>query len=188
MALKGFIRNFTDSVGLTYEEEEVQEKETKLLEENTKKELLKEMRKTKEVKENTKNTKEKVEEIKKEMVEENETPLKEDFIPPFIANTREDNTMSEDCNTIFVNPKTFSECRKIADYIKNDKIVTLNLEDIDYKDAQRILDFLSGAITIKEARWIPISRNVFTSVPKNINFFYDGKNDTKNNFFIIDKN
>ncbi|MEG0068545.1 cell division protein SepF [Cetobacterium sp.] len=94
------------------------------------------------------------------------------------------NSSQEDCQTIFVNPKSFAECKKIADYIKNDKVVTLNLENINGKDAQRILDFLSGAINIKEAKWIPISKNVFTSVPKNINFFYDGKNDLRQNTFL----
>jgi cell division inhibitor SepF len=94
------------------------------------------------------------------------------------------NTTQEDCQTIFVNPKSFGECRKIADYIKNDKVVTLNLENVNGKDAQRIIDFLSGAINIKEAKWIPISKNVFTSVPKNINFLYDGRNDLKQNTFL----
>ncbi|MGL6025201.1 MAG: cell division protein SepF [Cetobacterium sp.] len=93
-------------------------------------------------------------------------------------------TAQEDCQTIFVNPKSFGECRKIADYIKNDKVVTLNLENVHGKDAQRIIDFLSGAINIKEAKWIPISKNVFTSVPKNINFLYDGRNDLKQNTFL----
>lgn len=117
---------------------------------------------------------------------------KEDILPPFTNNTVPkaeiktpiNNTVQEDCQTIFVNPKSFAECRKIADYIKNDKVVTLNLENVNGKDAQRILDFLSGAINIKEAKWIPISRNVFTSVPKNINFLYDGKNDLKQNTFL----
>lgn len=186
MALKGFIRNFTDSVGLTYEEEESQEREVKTQEESVENKVEKPKEK---IKENIEVATFKEKETEREAIEETEkaAQLKEDFIPPFIANVRNDNSMNEDCNTVFVNPKTFAECRKIADYIKNDKIVTLNLEDVEYKDAQRILDFLSGAITIKQARWIPISRNVFTSVPKNINFFYDGKNDTKNSFFTVNK-
>ena len=117
---------------------------------------------------------------------------KEDVLPPFTNNTLPrpeiktpiNNTVQEDCQTIFVNPKSFAECRKIADYIKNDKVVTLNLENVNGKDAQRILDFLSGAINIEEAKWIPISKNVFTSVPKNINFLHDGKNDLKQNTFL----
>lgn len=116
---------------------------------------------------------------------------KEDSIPSFNNTTPKaeiktpiNNNVQEDCQTIFVNPKSFAECRKIADYIKNDKVVTLNLENVNGKDAQRILDFLSGAINIKEAKWIPISRNVFTSIPKNINFLYDGKNDLKQNTFL----
>ncbi|MGL5545223.1 MAG: cell division protein SepF [Cetobacterium sp.] len=121
------------------------------------------------------------------------TSPKEDIAPPFTTNTVprpeiktpiNNTTVQEDCQTIFVNPKSFAECRKIADYIKNDKVVTLNLENVNGKDAQRIIDFLSGAINIKEAKWIPISRNVFTSVPKNINFLYDGTNDLKQNTFL----
>ena len=117
--------------------------------------------------------------------------LKEDIVPTFNntipkpeIKTPINNSVQEDCQTIFVNPKSFAECRKIADYIKNDKVVTLNLENVNGKDAQRILDFLSGAINIKEAKWIPISKNVFTSVPKNINFLYDGKNELKQNTFL----
>ncbi|WP_297596003.1 cell division protein SepF [uncultured Cetobacterium sp.] len=119
------------------------------------------------------------------------TTSKEEVSAPFINNAvprAESKTVvngsQEDCQTIFVNPKSFAECKKIADYIKNDKVVTLNLENVNGKDAQRILDFLSGAINIKEAKWIPISKNVFTSVPKNINFFYDGKNDLRQNTFL----
>lgn len=113
---------------------------------------------------------------------------KEEVLSSFSYNNTEaknSNTdTQEECQTIFVNPKNFSECKKIADYIKNNKVVTLNLENISPKEAQRILDFLSGAMSIKEAKWIPISKNVFTSLPKNINFFYDGKNDLKQNTFL----
>lgn len=89
-----------------------------------------------------------------------------------------------DHSPIFVNPKSFAECRRIADFIKRDKVVTLNLENVNPKDAQRILDFLSGAIKIKEAKWIPISKCVFTSVPKGLGYLYDGKKDIKQNTFL----
>ncbi len=169
MALKNFIRNLTDSVGLTYEEEEgLKNKKESKEEKKNKEELLVEQRKEIIVEQ-------------REEEKEVEEDLKEDFVPPFV-DTRITDSMNENCNTVFVNPKSFAECRKIADYIKSDKIVTLNLENIEHKDAQRILDFLSGAITIKEAKWIPISKNVFTSVPKNVSFFYDGKSNPKSFF------
>ena len=68
--------------------------------------------------------------------------------------------------TIFVDPKTFADCKKIATYIKNDKMVTLNLEYLDLHTAQRLMDFLAGAMCIKGASFIEISKKVYTAVPR----------------------
>lgn len=85
--------------------------------------------------------------------------------------------------SIIIKPEKFEDCKKIANYIKNDKTVTLNLENLDEKKAQRIIDFLSGAMSIKEAKFIEISKFVYTSVPKNINVYIDAKNDAKDSFY-----
>ena len=84
--------------------------------------------------------------------------------------------------SVIIDPKKFEDCKKIANYIKDDKTVTLNLEHLDNETAQRIIDFLSGAMSIKEAKLIEISKNV--SVPKNINVFFDGEEDRKEKSFL----
>ena len=81
--------------------------------------------------------------------------------------------------SVIIDPKKFEDCKKIASYIKEDKTVTLNLEHLDNETAQRIIDFLSGAMSIKEAKLIEISRSVYVSVPKNINVFFDGEENTR---------
>lgn len=81
--------------------------------------------------------------------------------------------------TIFVDPKTFSDCKKIAAYIKSDKMVTLNLEYLDLPTAQRLMDFLAGAMSIKGASFIEISKKVYTAVPKSMKVYYEGRKDTK---------
>ena len=86
--------------------------------------------------------------------------------------------------SVIIDPKKFEDCKKIASYIKQDKTVTLNLEHLDKETAQRIIDFLSGAMSIKEAKLIEISRSVYVSVPKNINVFFDGENDRKEKSFF----
>ncbi len=86
--------------------------------------------------------------------------------------------------SVIIDPKRFEDCKKIANYIKDDKTVTLNLEHLDTETAQRIIDFLSGAMSIKEAKLIEISKNVYVSVPKNINVFFDGENDRKEKSFL----
>lgn len=81
--------------------------------------------------------------------------------------------------TVFVEPKNYSECKKIANYIKEEKTVTVNLENLDGANAQRILDFLSGASSIKEANFIPVSKRVYVVVPKNVDVLFDGANKLK---------
>lgn len=79
------------------------------------------------------------------------------------------------CQTIFLDPKTFSDCRKIVDYIRADKMVTLNLEYLDEDTAIRLMNFLSGAMTVKEANYLVISKKVYTIVPKSMKVYYEDK-------------
>ena len=55
----------------------------------------------------------------------------------------------EDYSTIFIDPKQFEDCKKIATYIEKEKMITINLENIGPNVAQRIMDFLAGAMEIK---------------------------------------
>ena len=103
-------------------------------------------------------------EIDKEMLEPSEKiPDEEESNEPF--------------QTVFFDPKSFSDCKKIARYIKNDQMITLNLEYLDTETAQRMMDFLMGAMLIKGATFLEISKKVYTAVPKNSKVHYAGKKD-----------
>lgn len=77
--------------------------------------------------------------------------------------------------TIFLDPKNYSDCKKIVDYIRADKMVTLNLEYLDEATAVRLMNFLSGAMTVKDANYLMISKKVFTVVPKSMKVYYEDK-------------
>ncbi len=81
-----------------------------------------------------------------------------------------------DYQTIFVNPTSFEECKKIANYINKEKIVTVNLENLTNESAQRLLDFLSGAMEVKKARFITVSKKVYVSVPDGIKSYVEHEN------------
>lgn len=81
-----------------------------------------------------------------------------------------------DYQTIFVNPIDFEECKKIANYIQKEKIVTVNLENLNNEMAQRMLDFLSGAMEVKKARFITVSKKVYVSVPDGIKSYVENEN------------
>lgn len=81
----------------------------------------------------------------------------------------------EDYSTIFIDPKQFEDCKKIAAYIEKEKMITINLENIGPNVAQRIMDFLAGAMEIKNASFAQIAKNVYTIVPENMKIYYEGK-------------
>lgn len=77
--------------------------------------------------------------------------------------------------SVFVEPKNYGECKKIANYIKENKTVTVNLENVEGGIAQRILDFISGASSIKGASFIPVSKRVYVIVPREVEIVFDGR-------------
>ena len=81
----------------------------------------------------------------------------------------------EDYSTIFIDPKQFEDCKKIATYIEKEKMITINLENIGPNVAQRIMDFLAGAMEIKNASFAQIAKHVYTIVPENMKVYYEGK-------------
>lgn len=116
---------------------------------------------------------------------ENEVPVQKEIPTPTRDKGNSGSSLESELNgagnyqTIFVDPKTFADCKKIATYIKNDKMVTLNLEYLDLPTAQRLMDFLAGAMCIKGASFIEISKKVYTAVPKSMKVYYEGKKDSR---------
>lgn len=81
---------------------------------------------------------------------------------------------TENCSTVFIDPKQFDDCKKIAKYIDQGKMITINLESVSPNIAQRIMDFLAGAMEIKNSSFAQIAKNVYTIVPENMKVYYEG--------------
>ena len=96
--------------------------------------------------------------------------------PSLKSNVYKNNENISDYQTIFVSPTSFEECKKIANYINKEKIVTINLEGLSNESAQRLLDFLSGAMEVKKARFITVSKKVYVSVPDGIKSYVEDEN------------
>lgn len=89
--------------------------------------------------------------------------------------------------TIFIDPKSFGEAKKISNYIMKDKMITVNLESLDSHSAQRLMDFLAGAMRIKEASFVSISKKVYTIVPKSMKIYYEGQKDRKKSILEFER-
>ena len=76
---------------------------------------------------------------------------------------------------IVYHPVSYEDTQIIIDNLKNRKPVIVNMEELDVDCAQRILDFLSGAVYALTGTMCKISRGIFVVAPNN----YDvvGNND-----------
>ena len=65
-----------------------------------------------------------------------------------------------------------------AGYIKEDKIVNMNLSQLDDNDSRRVLDYIAGAIFITKAEIVNVGNKIFCSIPSNRNFLNEMNRDT----------
>ncbi len=82
---------------------------------------------------------------------------------------RADTQSSTDVNVRIFHPKTIEDANSIADELVSDKIVVMNLEEVDMAAAQRIVDFVSGACYSVDGNLQKIAKKAFIVTPKNAN-------------------
>jgi len=69
---------------------------------------------------------------------------------------------------ITIEPKNIDEAANICDLLKQDKIVVVKMEGVDQKDAQRVLDFLSGVTYCIKGQVHEVTNRIFFAVPQNV--------------------
>ena len=87
----------------------------------------------------------------------------------------------ENADIIFVKPEKFEDCVKCVGYIKADKIVTINLSQLDDKDSRRVLDYITGAIYITGAEIVNVGNKIFCSIPKGKEYLNDSQKENSYN-------
>ncbi|MCM1367732.1 MAG: cell division protein SepF [Roseburia sp.] len=72
-------------------------------------------------------------------------------------------------NIVFYSPRTSADVERLIDYLRRHEPAIIDLDPIaESPDAQRILDFTSGAVYALGGRIISIKRNLFLIVPEGI--------------------
>jgi len=71
------------------------------------------------------------------------------------------------------NLKLFDEVVKVCDALRENKIVVFNLEQVAEEHIQRIIDFVSGAVYVLDAKIHKISKKIFVVVPRSIELEVD---------------
>lgn len=89
------------------------------------------------------------------------------------TNNNIDNYVTEDNNStnkmILLEPRAYSESQQIADYLKGNSSVVVNLKRVTPEQAKRIVDFLSGTLYAIEGDLQKLGGGIFLCTPKTMN-------------------
>ncbi len=80
---------------------------------------------------------------------------------------------------VIMQPETFDDARDVCDHLKNKKPVIVNLESLTKETAQRVVDFLSGAVYAVDGDIQKVSTGIFMIAPNNVEVMGDVKDELK---------
>ena len=82
-------------------------------------------------------------------------------------------TVSNKLKVIVMQPENFEDAQEICDYLKEKKPTVINLENVEKENAQRVIDFLSGAVYALEGTIQKVASGIFIVAPHNIDVMND---------------
>ncbi|MDO4543035.1 MAG: cell division protein SepF [Clostridia bacterium] len=78
---------------------------------------------------------------------------------------------------IVYHPVSYEDAQNIIDNLKSRKPVIVNMEELEVTGAQRILDFISGAVYALNGTICKISRGIFVVAPNNYDVVGNGEDE-----------
>lgn len=81
---------------------------------------------------------------------------------------------------VIQSPQNILEARELCDHLKSNKPVIMNVEGVDTPLAQRMVDFLSGAVYCLDGDIQKISTGIFLATPASIEITGDLKDEMRN--------
>ena len=78
-------------------------------------------------------------------------------------------------NIVFFYPKSYGEVKQLIDYLKQGESVMLNLDGIGDAEAQRMLDFSSGAVYAVNGSIKRVAGNIFLLTPEGLGIISNQK-------------
>lgn len=82
--------------------------------------------------------------------------------------TRRSADGNQQMKMIIFQPSSYDETQSVIDNLKSRKPIIVNLDEIDVAVAQRILDFISGAVYALGGDIKKAARNIFVVAPSNV--------------------
>ncbi len=80
---------------------------------------------------------------------------------------------SKQMQVVLVKPSRFEDATSIADYLKDNKTVVLNLENANREVSRRLIDFLSGTSYAKGGNIKKVAHSTYIFTPNNVDVLGD---------------
>ena len=90
---------------------------------------------------------------------------------------------SSSYNIITLQPRSYSEARKVGEFYREGNPVIINLDDMEEGERKRLVDFASGLVFGLNGRIERISLKVFLLSPANVNVSNEDKTAAQATFF-----
>lgn len=126
-------------------------------------------------------------EEEEDIIDEQEIPKEELHQPAFISSNykKPQNKVvnihsTSQFKVVIMQPDKFEDAQDICDHLKNKKPVVINLENIQKEEAQRVIDFLSGAVYALDGNIQKVANGIFLIAPYNVDIMGDFKEELKN--------
>lgn len=87
--------------------------------------------------------------------------------------TPSSSTESKQMQVVLVKPSRFEDATSIADYLKDNKTVVLNLENANREVSRRLIDFLSGTSYAKGGNIKKVAHSTYIFTPNNVDVLGD---------------
>lgn len=75
---------------------------------------------------------------------------------------------------VIMQPADIDSAQQACDHIRSGKTVICNIEKIDPKIAQRVIDFITGAAYALDGKVLPVSSVIFVVAPRNTSLVEGG--------------
>lgn len=130
------------------------------------------------------------EEILDEIEEvEDENVFEEELIEPKFSRKEKKSKVvnihsSANIKVVVYQPLTFDDTQTIIDNLKTRKPIVVNLDSLEADLAQRVLDFISGAVYSLNGTIQKVSRGIFVLAPSNIDIVGNTPEELKGKSFF----
>lgn len=87
---------------------------------------------------------------------------------------------SANTKLVVVTPQNINDAKDICDHLRANRSIIMNVESIETQIAQRIVDFLSGAVYSLDGNIQKVSSGIFLAAPNSVDILGEIKEDLHN--------